>query len=148
MYGWRLYDKAAMASQLVLSVDDDPFYRDLYRNILEPKGFAFESALDLGEGFEAAKKGKPDIILLDVMMPEKNGFSDGFGLLEALRKLPATKDTPILMVSALGDGPDLKHGIALGATDYLPKQDMTPDRLVKKIAKLLGNGTTKSNGTK
>jgi DNA-binding response OmpR family regulator len=132
-----------MPNHLVLSIDDDPFYRDLYRNIFEPKGFEFMSALDPAEGYAAVKEKKPAIILLDVMMPEKKGFQDGFGLLEEFRRMPDLKSTPILMVSALGDESDVRHGLDLGATDYLPKQDMTPDRLLKKVASLLGAAAKK-----
>lgn len=121
----------------ILSVDDDPFYRDLYQTLFEAKGYEFSSALDPQEGYDAAMKKRPDIILLDVMMPEKGEFKDGFSLLEGLRKKQQFSTTPILMVSALGNDDDVRHGMELGATDYLPKQDATPDSLLRKVKKLL-----------
>ena len=121
----------------ILCVDDDPIYRDLYRAILEPKGFTVEVAANPAEGFAAVKKIKPDVMLLDVMMPESKGFFDGLGLLKKIRETNGIKDTPIIMITGLGDATDQKQGLKDGASAYLPKQDLTPDRLIKEIQKLL-----------
>lgn len=121
----------------ILCVDDDPIYRDLYRAILEPKGFTVEIAANSAEGFSAVKKIKPDVMLLDVMMPESKGMFDGYGLLKKIRDTVGIKDTPIIMITGFDDAADQKHGLEEGASAYLPKQDLTPERLVKEIEKFL-----------
>jgi DNA-binding response OmpR family regulator len=122
----------------ILCVDDDPFYTGLYRQILEPKGYAVATAGNPDEGYAQVKKRLPDVMLLDVMMPEKKIFKDGYGLLQRLREETATKSLPIIMISALGNEDDVKHGLKLGATSFLPKQEMMPDRLLAEIVKALG----------
>jgi len=122
----------------ILCIDDDPFYKDLFRAMLEPRGYQVLSALNPADGWTALKTSKPDLITLDVMMPETEGFFDGYGLLKRLRSDPETAKIPVIMISALGDPEDIKHGMAAGANDYLPKQDMTPEMLVKEIKKYIG----------
>lgn len=121
----------------ILCIDDDPFYIDLYRQILDGKGYAVTSAGNPDDGYAEMKKRPPDLVILDVMMPEKGPFRDGYGLLERLREEPATKKLPVIMVSALGGPEDAKHGLALGASSYLPKQEMMPQRLISEIEKAL-----------
>jgi CheY-like chemotaxis protein len=122
----------------ILCIDDDPFYKDLFRAILEPKGYEVISAMNPAEGWEALKKTKPDLMTLDVMMPEKEGFFDGYGLLKRVKDDPNLKDIKVIMISALGDPEDISHGLESGAATYLPKQEMTPDRLLLEIDKLIG----------
>ncbi len=122
----------------ILCIDDDPFYVALYRQILATrKEFSVTSAASAEDGYARLKKRLPDLVILDVMLPEKGKFRDGYGLLERLRQESATKKLPVLMVSALGGPEDAKHGLALGASSYLPKQDMMPHRLISEIEKAL-----------
>ena len=122
----------------VLCIDDDPFYKDLFKAMLEPRGYNVVTAMDPAEGWAKLAESKPDLITLDVMMPEKEGFFDGFGFLKKLRTESSFKKVPVIMISALGDPEDIKHGLTSGATDFLPKQDMTPDILLAKLKKILG----------
>ncbi len=124
---------------LILCVDDDPFFGELYRQALGTKGYDVEVAQDAEEGQKKALRLKPDLILLDVMMPEKAGFKDGFDLLERLRRDGACMRTPIIMISGIGGADDMRHGKALGATDYLAKQDMVPEKLVALVRKVIGS---------
>lgn len=124
--------------KVILCIDDDPFYKDLFRAILEPKGFQVFTAMNPADGWTAVKENKPDLITLDVMMPEKEGFFDGYGLLKRLRSDPELKDVPVIMISALGDPEDVKHGLEAGATTYLPKQEMSPETLVAEINRRIG----------
>ncbi len=126
-------------SPKILCIDDDPFYADLFRAILEPKGFQVSTAMNPADGWTVIQANKPDLITLDVMMPEKEGFFDGYGLLKKLRGEAAYKSLPVIMISALGDPEDVKHGMDAGATSYMPKQEMTPDTLVALIKKLVEN---------
>lgn len=117
----------------ILCIDDDPVFTELYREILGPKGYDVVTASGPEEGYTQAKESSPSAILLDVMMPESGTFRDGFDLLERLRAEDGTKETPIIMISAIGGRHDEEHGMELGANDYIPKQEMTPDLLAKKL---------------
>lgn len=122
-------------SKKILCIDDDPFYASLYREILSRRGFTVEHAFDAASGYEAVKKFGPDLVTLDVMMPEKKGMLDGYGLLEALRQEDDYKELPVIMISALGEDSDAKRAMDLGATSYIPKQKLSPDILVDEINK-------------
>lgn len=124
-------------NKTVLCVDDDPFYTQLYEQILTPKGYRVTVAQNPQEGYDAVEKDRPDVMILDVMMPERGEFRDGFGLLEKLRGEAKNKSLPIVMISALGNAEDVEHGMRLGADAYVPKQDMMPERLIEEIEKAL-----------
>ena len=128
----------ANAKKLILAVDDDPFFGDLYKAALEPRGYAVLWAADAAEGYDACLRREPNLIILDVMMPEKGGFRDGFDLLERLRKDGGKcAKTPVIMISAIGGPEDVRHGLELGANAYIAKQDMVPESLAARIAELL-----------
>lgn len=118
----------------VLVVDDDLFIRELYEEVLKDDGFTVDSAVDGEEGLKKIQAGGYDLILLDVMMPKK----DGLGVLGELSAHPPTeKNGPILLLTNLGHDPIIKEAINKGATSYLNKADMTPDQLLEKIKKFL-----------
>lgn len=127
-----------MIKRTILCIDDDPTFTDLYQAIFSQSGYAVHVANNAKIGQALAVKEHPSLILLDVMMPESGGFRDGFDLLERLRKEggPCQK-TPIIMISAIGGGDDEKHGLALGANAYIPKQELSPDRLIATAEKFL-----------
>lgn len=123
--------------KLIIAVDDDPFFGDLYKTALEPKGYDVLWAQDAAEAYEACQRKKPALIILDVMMPEKAGFRDGFDLLERLRNDGGNcTKTPVIMISAIGGPEDVRHGMELGASAYLAKQDMVPETLLGRIEEL------------
>lgn len=119
----------------ILCIDDDPFYASLYREILSRRGFTVEHAFDAASGFDMVKKFGPDLVTLDVMMPEKKGMLDGYGLLESLRANEDYKELPVIMISALGEESDSRRAMDLGASSYIPKQKLSPDILVEEINK-------------
>ncbi len=121
----------------IACIDDDPVYQDLYKAILEAAGYRVVPGFDAAAGYEVVKMQKPSLITLDVMMPEKVGFYDGFALLKVIREHPETKKIPIIMISALNDESDIKQIDGDGATAYLPKQEMTPKKLLAEIKKML-----------
>ena len=125
-----------MDKKTILCVDDDPFYCDFYSTVFGAKGYKTETAQDLSSGFKKAKTVNPSLIILDVMMPEKDGFFDGFGLLRELKSNPKTRDIPIMMISALDQEGDSTHAAKSGAASYLPKQDLTPEKLFKDVERL------------
>jgi two-component system sensor histidine kinase/response regulator len=109
--------EVTLAGRVVLVVDDDPTQRLLARDALEIAGFVVEEAADGPEGLAKAYVVKPDLVVLDVMMP---GL-DGFTVCDELRRHAATKEIPILLVTGLNDVVSMRRGFALGATDFITK---------------------------
>lgn len=117
----------------VLVVDDDIMLRDMYAERLEAEGFEVEIAQDGEQGLERATKMKPDIILLDIMMPKVNGFS----ALETLKNTPGLKKIPVVLLTALIQEENKAKGIKLGAVEYVVKSQTMPGELIGKIKKIL-----------
>ena len=113
----------------VLVVDDDPAVADMLRQVLPESQFKLESALDGLEGLQAVEKHRPDIILLDIMMPKL----DGFGVIESLRCNPETQNLPIIVISAKEltkvESEKLKESVSL----VMKKQGFQGEKLVDEI---------------
>lgn len=116
----------------VLVVDDDPMKRQLLRLILERAGFGVAEAADGTEALMSLEAKVPDLMTLDVMMPQM----DGFAVCERVRQNPKTAELPIIIVSARADGGSIREGLAAGANRYLP-QPVMPDKLIKTVNELL-----------
>jgi diguanylate cyclase (GGDEF)-like protein len=104
-------------SPLVLVVDDDAMARLLERDALEQAGFTVEEADDGVSAVSAFERLHPDVVLLDVMMPEMDGFS----ACKQIRKLPGGDMTPISIVTGLDDLDSIDRAYEVGATDFIPK---------------------------
>lgn len=117
----------------VLLVEDDSFLAGIYSTKLGIEGFTVVHAADGAAGLSMAQSEKPDIILLDVLMPKM----DGFQVLEALKKIPVIADIPVIMLTNLGQKEDVDRGIKLGAVDYLIKAHFVPADTVARIRKVL-----------
>ena len=113
----------------VLIAEDDRFLMKMGQAKLTKGGYEVIPAVNGDEALSKAKKEKPDIILLDIIMPQKNGFE----VLELLRKDKKFKKTPILILSNLGQESDIKRGKELGATDYIVKSNMSISEVLKKV---------------
>ncbi|MGI9083922.1 MAG: response regulator transcription factor [Aeromicrobium sp.] len=100
----------------VLIVEDDPQVRDVLRRYLERDGLAVQVAASGTEGLELARRGRPDVILLDVMLPGLSGLE----ICRILRDVDGS-DVPIIMLTALGDTDDRIAGLQSGADDYVGK---------------------------
>ena len=98
----------------ILVVDDDAGIRGVIRDYLEEHGYAVETAASAKELDGHLARAKPDLIVLDVMMPGEDGLS-------VARRLSAEPGPAIIMLSALGEDADRIIGLELGADDYLPK---------------------------
>lgn len=123
-----------MAKSRILLVDDDPMIIRMYQRKLEHDGFDLTIAFNGEEGLEAVKKSKPELILLDIMMPKLNGIET----LKALKSNAKTKNIPVIILTNLGDRPeDVEKAKALGAADYLVKANVELADLVIKIKKLI-----------
>ena len=111
-----------MAGKYVLIVDDDPDLVETVAMMLESKGFEVGKAYDGIEGEEAIKKRSPDVLVLDVMMPRKNGYQ----LCKELKSNKWTSDIPIILLTAVGEAvPTTSYshaeGMATEAEDFIPK---------------------------
>lgn len=113
----------------ILIVEDEPSLLSMYKTKFEREGFEVYSASDGKPGLEMAKKYQPDIILLDIVLNDM----DGFTALEKLKKDKVTQPIPVIILSNLGTEKDLQYGLKLGACDYLIKAHTTPAQLVEKV---------------
>lgn len=101
----------------ILIVDDEPFNRDTLEQELDDLGYATVSAANGRQALDMVEIASPDLILLDIMMPEM----DGFEVLTRLKANDSHRDIPVIVISALSDLESIIKGIKLGAEDYLPK---------------------------
>jgi len=117
----------------IILIEDDSFLVEMYSTKFELEGFEVISAEDGKKGLEMVKKEKPDIILLDILMPQM----DGFAVLDALKKDKEMADTPVILLTNLGQKEDVKKGFEKGAVGYLIKAHFMPSEVVDKIKKIL-----------
>ena len=115
----------------VLLVEDDTFLSNIYKTKFEMEGFKVSVAGDGEAGLADAKKKKPDIILLDILLPKL----DGFLVLEKLKVDKALSSIPVILLTNLGQKDDVEKGIKLGAVDYLIKAHFKPSETVEKVRK-------------
>ena len=101
----------------ILIVDDEPFNVDYLEQELEDFNYKTVSASNGREALEKVQSESPDLVLLDIMMP----IMDGFSVLTAMKADPATRDIPVIIISAMNDLDSIVRGVKLGAEDYLPK---------------------------
>ncbi|HEX9090308.1 MAG TPA: response regulator, partial [Anaerolineales bacterium] len=101
----------------ILIVDDEPFNVDYIEQELEDADYETLTASDGQEALDQVGRGKPDLVLLDIMMP----VMDGFEVLSRLKANEETREIPVIVISASNDLKSVVRGIQLGAEDYLPK---------------------------
>ncbi len=116
----------------ILLVEDDKFFREFYAFKLKEKNLEVGQAGDGEEALKIIPQFKPDIILLDLIMPNK----DGFELLQDLRRDTAMSQIPVLIFSTLGQQKDVDRAIQLGAKGYVNKSFFDFDNLLKTILQL------------
>ena len=113
-------------------VDDEKALVETLKSILEERGFSIVTAYDGVSGLELIKREKPDIVILDITMPEL----DGRDVLMQLKKSEDTKNVSVIMLTVRNEPFDVDYGMELGADDYLPKPCETY-RLLKHIDAIL-----------
>ena len=118
-------------TRILLIEDQAPMRRNLSL-MLKMEGFEVLAAENGRAGLELAQREKPDLILCDVMMPELGGYE----VLEKLRADPVTGTIPFIFLTARGDKPDVRHGMNLGADDYLTKPAQRAEVLAAIAARL------------
>ena len=120
----------------ILIVEDEALLSEMYeQGFLKDGGFSVFTTTTAEHGIELTKREKPDLVLLDIVLPKK----DGFEILEELRSQDLTKQTPVILLTNLGQKPDVERGIKLGADDYIIKAHFTPSEVVEKINKILAS---------
>ncbi|MBI3812753.1 MAG: response regulator [Nitrospirae bacterium] len=125
-------DSTNLTGKKVLVVDDEKFVRELIKIKLGRSGLAVTETTNGLEAVEMAQSLKPDIILMDVMMPKMNGFE----ACEKLKSMLATAGIPIVMLTARGEQTNLEKGLSLGATDYMSKP-FSPQKLAELVIAIL-----------
>lgn len=117
----------------ILIVEDDKFLRELMVQKILKEGYQVVEGINGEEGVAKAKEEKPDLMLLDLILPGIDGF-------EALRQVkdnPETATIPVIILSNLGQKDDVERGMKLGATDYMIKAHFTPGEILAKIKSIL-----------
>ena len=117
----------------ILVVEDDKFLRELISRKLSGEGFEVSEAIDGEEGIKKIKEEKPALVLLDLILPGV----DGFEVLSKIREDPNMAQTPVIVLSNLGQREEIEKGLKLGAIDYLIKAHFTPGKIVEKIKNAL-----------
>lgn len=117
----------------ILMIEDDIFLRKIYRDKLSRAGFDFIEATNGEEGINKVIFEKPDLVLLDLILPRKNGFD----VLIEMKGDKSTKGIPVIILSNLGQESDIKRGLSLGAQDYLVKTDVSLSEVVDKVKEVL-----------
>lgn len=119
----------------ILIVEDDRYISKMYQLKLSLEGYAVQIADNGRTGVDKVKEFKPDIILLDILMPEL----DGFEVLKIVKSEDSTKNIPVLIMSNLGQEDHIQKGMELGAVGYIVKTQYTPSKVVEKIKEVLGS---------
>lgn len=110
-------------------IEEDKFLRKIYKNKFISAGFEFSEAINGVEGLNKVFYEKPDLVLLDIILPMKNGFD----VLIEMKKNEELKKIPVIILSNLGQESDIKKGLAFGAADYLVKTEVSISEVVEKV---------------
>lgn len=121
----------------ILIVDDDPVFVEATKAVLESKDYQVSTAYDGDEGLQKVQDERPDLIVLDIIMPTK----DGFTVCEQLKSDPAFSEIPVLILTSFAEKKGetsipVSEGLTLEAEDYIDKP-VLPDELLSRIEKML-----------
>ena len=117
----------------ILLIEDDSFLIEIYKTKIKSAGFEVSVAIDGEEGFKKTEEENPDLILLDIVLPNV----DGWEYLKKIEKIPFSKNLKVIVLSNLGQKSDVEKGLSLGAIKYLIKAHYTPSEVVEEIKKIL-----------
>lgn len=117
----------------ILFIEDESALQRTIGDILKSKDYKVIKALDGEGGLRSAKKERPDLILLDLILPKM----DGFEVLKGLKISEETKNIPVIILTNLEETEDIQKALELGATTYLVKSSYTLEEVVSKIEKAL-----------
>ncbi len=117
----------------ILVVEDDKFLREMVTRKLNKEGYDVSQAVDGEEGLQRMEEIEPDLVLLDLIMPNMGGFE----FLEKIQDKPKMSEVPIVILSNLGQKSEVEKGLDLGAEDFLIKAHFTPKEIIKKVKEVL-----------
>lgn len=117
----------------VLIVEDDAFLIKMYHKKLEIAGFEVQTAEDGAAGLEKMRSFKPDLVLMDIMMPKLNGIE----AIEKAKADSAISNIPILVLTNLSTSVDAQTAVKKGAVGFLVKSDVTPSQVITKVKQIL-----------
>jgi len=118
----------------ILLIEDEKILADLLVKRLREENYDVSSAEDGEEGLKKIKEEKPDLILLDIIMPKKGGFE----VLEEMQKSSELKDVPVIVISNSGQPVEISRALELGVKDYLIKTQFDPEEVINKVKRQIG----------
>lgn len=121
------------AKPKIVLVEDDTFLAGMYVSKLTFENFDVRLATDGKEGLKLIQEERPDVVLLDLILPKLSGFD----ILRTVKQDRATRGIPVLLLTNLGSRADVERGLALGAADYIIKAHFLPSEVIEKIKRLL-----------
>ncbi len=119
----------------ILIIEDEKILSDMYAEKFQQAGFSVILAPEAEDGLEITKKEKPDLIILDILLPK----GDGISFLQRLREEPGISLTPVVVFSNFDDPPTKKAAFRLGVKDYLIKTNYTPREIIEKIKGIMSS---------
>ena len=125
--------KVPNKAKKILFIEDESALQITFGNMLTKQGYEMIKAMDGRTGLDLAKEKKPDLILLDLILPKM----DGFGVLKGLKEDEETKDIPVIILTNLENTGDVQRALEIGAMTYLTKANYTLTEILKKIEKVL-----------
>ena len=126
----------------VLLVEDQEGFRRIYQDVMNAEGYFVITAVDGEAGWEMAKEKKPDLVLLDLVLPK----IDGFEVLRRIREDPETNKIPVIVFSAMGEQKDIQKAMEMGANDYTVKGFYTPRQILGKIKDVMTQVEIRKSG--
>jgi len=126
----------------ILMIEDESSFRQIYLDMFKAEGYNVLIAEDGEKGWDLAQEKKPDLIILDLVLPGLQGFE----VLKRIRSDAGTKDIPILVATVLGTYVDVRKGLDLGATDYMVKGFFGPREVLMKISSILAQSNAAKGG--
>lgn len=117
----------------ILFIEDEPALQKTFADFLREHGHVVISAFDGQKGLELVKSDRPDLVLLDLILPRLHGLD----LLSAMRQDPETSQIPVIVLTNLETADDVRRAIELGAKAYLVKTNYTPQEVLEKIESAL-----------
>jgi CheY-like chemotaxis protein len=120
----------------IIIVEDEEILRNLLEKKLSAEGYSVETAENGGEGLSKIRANRPDLILLDIIMPKMGGFE----MLEEMQKDESIKGIPVIVVSNSGQPVEIDRAQNLGATDWLVKTEFDPQEVIDKVISQIGKG--------
>lgn len=121
----------------ILIIEDDPLMLRMYQKIFKFEGYTVVVAANGEEGIDTARKEKPTLILLDIMMPKMNGLE----VLDKLKLDPNTKKIPVVMLTNLAGSHDAEKALTLGAVKYIVKSEYDPKQVTNMVKEILAGYT-------